>query len=747
MQDALAATGRPKTEIDIDYSPEQLFLTYARGRVSHFANRQIMTVIGGLTLTISDGLEIGLGLIVIALLGEALDCLYLHRVPHLLTRGWTVTRLSVISAVTGAFQALTIAVCVALAWVAPFGQSAPLFACAFLAGAAVNGGLALPFNPLAANARLSVYALTILGLLAQESAVSQLNDGQFLIKAVGIAILAYMVIAFLKFAVTGSRRNRRNLTDLWKQSRMLAEANAQLELRQKEAQRLSLVAKYANDSVVLSDGQGHVFWVNEAFTRITGYTAEDIFGKHPGALLNGPGTKSETIAALNAAARLGRPFRGEIQNVTRDGRTIWIETNQVPVLDDEGRVEMTVAIERDITQAKQSARDLAKAKEKAEEGARAKADFLATMSHEIRTPMNGIMGMADLISETDLSEEQSAYARSIRSSARALLTIINDVLDLSKLDADKMVLDPADFDLVTCLQDTVTMFLPRAGEKGLFLKLEIDRDVPSLVRADDGRLRQILVNLIGNAVKFTETGGVTVKVSADRGAPPCRLQIVIADTGIGIAPDHLEHVFERFSQAESSTTRRFGGTGLGLAISRMLARAMEGEIRVRSDPGQGSQFELTLPVARPATVRLAPRAPVTAADCLHVLSGKRVLVAEDNKVNRLLVRKYLRDIPMELLFAHDGRQAVEMAHSHAPDLILMDMSMPKMNGIEATCAIRQSQTLQPTILALTANAFASDRAACLAAGMDGFLSKPVRRSELLAEMVRHCRETVTRMAN
>lgn len=351
--------------------------------------------------------------------------------------------------------------------------------------------------------------------------------------------------------------------------------------------------------------------------------------------------------------------------------------------------------------------------------------------------MNGVVGMAELLSDTELSEEQRQYVSTIRSSSTALLAIINDVLELSRLDARKMELHPVNFDPKACLEETLRLLQPQARAKGLKLALETETDVPPLVHGDDGRLRQVLINLLGNAIKFTERGGVTLRVRAEAQEPGHLFVIEVEDSGIGIAADKIERVFERFSQADTDTTRLYGGTGLGLTISRELVVLMGGRITVESTLGQGSCFTLRLPLGPPGDPGADADAQTLSPDELDRLRGLSVLVADDNRVNRLLMGKFLADLPIRLDFAHDGQQAVAMATRQEPDIVFMDMSMPVMSGIEATSQIRASKGAQPLIVALTANTFDSDRAACLAAGMDDFLSKPVGRADLFRCLLNH----------
>lgn len=715
--------------VERQYSRRGLLIRYARGRVANFSARQILTLIGGVVLGTMNSPLMGAVAICIALLGEAVDCLYLRHADRLMGQGVSFPQIRTLSTVTAAFQATTIAICVSMAWLGPVTGLSPLFASAFLAGAAINAGLVLPFHWAAALARLSIFGATAVGLFAYELWTSPVISADLVMNLVGAAMLAYMVVQFLQFVVHGFHRHKRSMFELTERGKELLNSR-------KEAERLSLVARNANDSVIVSGPKGEILWVNDAFTTITGYTAEEAIGRSPGELLNSPDTDQVAVEKIRDAIHRGRPYRGEILNRTKSGRAIWVETNLVPVLGDTGEVEVAVAVERDITQAKIHAREMAAAREAAVEGARAKAEFLATMSHEIRTPMNGVIGMTELLLDTSLTHEQQQYTDTIRSSARALLTIINDILDLSKLDAHKVVLSLVDFDLRRCFEEILRLLQPQAQSKGLTLNLNATGELPQMVHADDGRLRQILINLIGNAIKFTETGGVTVELCTERWGDGYLMRIDVIDTGIGIPSDKITQIFERFSQADAATTRLYGGTGLGLTISHELVQIMGGEIRAESTEGMGSKFTVELPVGAAQSALGPDGKPLgTLPMDLGGLTGKRVLVAEDNKVNRLLMRKFLADTPIELSFAHDGQQTIASVQNDPPDLIFMDMSMPLMGGIEATRRIRAMSIKQPVIVALTANAFDSDKSACRKAGMNDFLSKPVRRDDLLACML------------
>ncbi|MFT6424004.1 MAG: PAS domain S-box-containing protein [Celeribacter sp.] len=508
----------------------------------------------------------------------------------------------------------------------------------------------------------------------------------------------------------------------------------ELELKEKqvELQQLSAVAENASDSIVLTNSKSEIIWTNNAFSQMTGYTNTEARGKTPGELLNGRDTDPETVKAIIAHTSRGESFTTEILNYTRSGQKIWVDTRLVPVRDENGVVSMIVGIERDITQAKEHELELAEAKLSAEKSDRVKSEFLANMSHEIRTPMNGIIGMTDILSEMQLHKESRQCVDIIRSSSEALLNIINDILDLSRIEAGMLSLSEVDFELKPCIDAVVDVLHPIALAKGFPITVVYDENLPTIVRADDGRLRQILLNLAGNAVKFTEAGHVCIRV-ARHDDNPHRLIFAVEDTGIGLKKADAPQVFDRFSQADAATTRVYGGTGLGLTISRRLAEQMGGGIEVQSKVGEGSCFTVEIQTKCPKGG--GEKRDTALPQDLSAIHGLRILVAEDNRTNRLLLRKFLSGFSVDLIEAVNGRLAVEDCSKYHPDIILMDMSMPELDGIAAAKAIRRLPIPQPLIIALTANAFQRDREACLEAGMDAFLSKPIKKMELLGEIV------------
>ena len=501
--------------------------------------------------------------------------------------------------------------------------------------------------------------------------------------------------------------------------------------------------KFALDQhaiVSITNLNGDIIYANERFCDISGYSLAELMGKNH-RIVKSDQHPPEVFSDLWHTITRGEVWHGEIKNRKKDGGHYWVDATIVPLVGADGLPQQFIGIRTDITAIKDLEHSLLEAKLTAEAANQAKSEFLANMSHEIRTPMNGVIGMTDLALGTSLDAEQRSYLTTVQNSAQALMRILNDILDFSKIEAGKLTIESIEFPLTSTITKTLHPLMARAEKKGLTLNCHLAPDVPDRVCGDPGRIRQILTNLIDNAVKFTAQGSVTVDVQCRPGEDDAlELQLRVKDTGIGIAPDKQQGIFEAFSQADSSTTRQFGGTGLGLTISARLVTLMGGRIWLESEPGLGSTFHFTVRLGRVAQtpqVLLPPPAPSLPALAQNPL---RVLLVEDHLVNQMLVTLLLKKWGHEVVLAEDGQEAVNLFPTARWDIVLMDMQMPVMGGLEATTLIR---ALEPAgrrtpIIAVTANAMEADRVTCQQAGMDEFLTKPLNATALQAMLARFC---------
>ena len=654
------------------------------------------------------------------------------------------------------------------------------------------------------------------------------------------------------------------------------EAELALRASQAETRKLSLVASKTDNPVLIGSPLGTIEWVNESFTRVMEYSLEEVVGRNPADFMVGPETSARKVLLIRAAMAHGRALSTDVVNYSKSGRKYHLHLEIQPVRNEAGQVETFIAIETDITARVETEAQLRRAKTEADAASRAKSEFLASMSHEIRTPMNGVIGMTSLLMDSKLTPEQRDYVNTIRFSGEALLTIINDILDFSKIESGKMDLEHLPFELASCLEETLDLFALQASAKRIELVYHLEPGVPAWVVGDVTRLRQILVNLVNNAVKFTPSGSITIEVrtavpASHNGAGASLLEFTVRDTGIGIPPDRVQRLFKAFSQIDSTTTRKYGGTGLGLVICQRLCALMGGDIRVESTVGQGAAFSFTilavtdanltasaapplpanlrggpvlcvednpvtqkrlrslfeslgatclfapnataaltvaatlekppafividgedtagaapltalLPLAVPRLLMLpfgqaAPAAPAdglpfavvykplkTGAlrQALAALSGPptaavasggtvapftqllahefplNLLIAEDNSVNQKVALRFLERLGYGADAVGNGLEAIAALESRHYDLVLMDLQMPEMDGLEASRQIRLRlpPDRQPKIIALTANAMQGDRELCLAAGMDDYISKPVKMHEVEAAIRR-----------
>ncbi len=496
------------------------------------------------------------------------------------------------------------------------------------------------------------------------------------------------------------------------------------------------------NQVYVKDQQGRFVTANVAAAQARGVA--------PGAVINRtdfeffPQPLAERFHAdEQAVIHSGRPSLDQEMPIEQGEQLRWLSISRVPLRELDGAVFGVVVISHEVTERKQAEEELRQANEAAEAANRAKSAFLARMSHEIRTPLNGILGMTQLVLETAVTPHQLGFLKAVKSSAGSLLTIVNDILDFSKIEVGQLDLDETAFSLLDVVADTLKSFSLDVRRKGLSLVYRIAAGVPDVLVGDPLRLRQILVNLVGNAIKFTPQGEVAVTVEnspSDRGAgvPSCTLAFAVTDTGIGIPLDKQQAVFEPFVQANDSTTRKYGGTGLGLPISAKLVSLMGGTLQVTSREGRGSRFHFTAPFGLDQATASETKGPE-----VELRPGRplRILLAEDNEINQQLAVAILEKWGHMVVIAEDGRKTVEAlgvltaAANRVPlcDLVLMDLHMPEVDGYEATALIRAAEEgLCPRlpIIGLTADAMKGERERCLRAGMDGFVTKPIDVREL-----------------
>jgi len=546
------------------------------------------------------------------------------------------------------------------------------------------------------DALLLLLAIGCAGPVLAQSALE--GDSGWLYRSLAIALL---VIAF--FSAVAYRLSRLSAA-----------------LRTSE-ERFRLVADNAQDVLWKYDlGQQRLSYISPSIERLTGYSVEEAMGQTVNKSLTTTWAQAVNSAAdyLTAHPEETKSVV-ELETIHKDGSTVWSESTMSVIRGVEGRVLEVVGVSRDVT-----ARRLVREQQKR---------FLAMVSHEFRTPMNAILGIAELMAETKLTPEQAKYLEVFQNAGNSLLDLINDILDLSKVEAGQFKLYKEDFVLAELLQGQVELFSGRAGDKGLVLGLEIAADVPPFVHGDPQRLRQCITNLVGNAIKFCNQGSITIAVERDA---PDMLRFAVRDTGIGIPGDKLESIFEAFNQADGRITRNFGGTGLGLTITQRLVELMEGRIWVESIPGQGSTFRF---VARlPAAQAPPPSAQLHAAAGAAQRTFDRplaILLAEDNQNNVFLMRSLLKDAPCNIDLAENGAIAVAKFRSGHYDVILMDVEMPVMDGYSATMEIRRIEQsegrAQTPVIALTAHALHEDEQKSLDAGCNKHLTKPIKKKVLL----------------
>jgi PAS domain S-box-containing protein len=492
----------------------------------------------------------------------------------------------------------------------------------------------------------------------------------------------------------------------------------------------------SRDMLCIADFQGYFRRLNPAWEETLGYPLQELLSR-PYVDFVHPDDRNATSEEAKSNTTGEGTLLFENRYRRKDGSYRWLAWKTAPLVE-EGLI---YAIARDVTDQKQAALELLQARETAEAASRAKSEFVANMSHEIRTPINAVLGLTDLVLRTSLEPRQQDYLRKVKLAADALLQLVDRILDFTKLEASRLELEAAPFVLPELLEQVSAIVAEKARQKGLGFRVQCDAGVPPRLVGDVQRLRQVLINLLSNAVKFTAAGEVCLSVAHDDAAADatarCRLRFAVRDTGIGLSAAQVARLFQPFTQAGASTSRKYGGTGLGLAISKRLTEAMGGELSVESAPARGSTFRMKLPLeALPDTLAAVPAA--TAAAPPVPLAGK-VLLVEDNLVNRMLAVAMLDKLGIAVTEADDGLAALRHLEASRFDLVLMDCQLPVMDGFEATREIRARErgasAPRTPIIAVTANALSGDSERCLQAGMDGYLAKPYTLENL--------RETLT----
>ncbi|UYL08600.1 ATP-binding protein [Bdellovibrio sp. SKB1291214] len=496
------------------------------------------------------------------------------------------------------------------------------------------------------------------------------------------------------------------------------------------------------------DPEGRILWANRNFLNLVGYEMDEIHGKPHSIFLPSYDLHANEYAELWDTLRAGNPQVGEFKRLSKSGTEIWVHCSYTPVKNDSGDVIKILSMAFDITEKRQLAENLERKNQellstaaKARAATYAKSVFLANMSHEIRTPLNSIIGITDTLAETPLDGQQTSFVEILQRANYQLMTIINDVLDLSKVEAGEIVLHMLPFSLQRMIDDIVSILDFRAKEKGLQLKVTVAPDIQDYYIGDSDRLRQVLINLLNNAIKFTHQGTVSLHVQNNNTTRTGNLLFSVSDTGIGVSKQKFKDIFRPFTQADPTTTRRYGGTGLGLSISQKIVSLMGGLIWLESEPNVGSTFYFTASMPATTERKTSMHNPLQGRyqlnDINHFIQEQRlkVLVVDDVDDNRNLLGIYLQKTIHQITYAESGSDAVGLAKTNHYDVIFMDVQMPGMDGHEATMRIREIEAEQgrrkARIFACTANAFAEDIERSMKAGCDMHLSKPIRKDTLI----------------
>ena len=536
----------------------------------------------------------------------------------------------------------------------------------------------------------------------------------------------------VRLRITHSRvRERPVLLLIAEDVSAVLECLREARLAREEAKNLGMIAMLSPNPAIITDPKGTIEWANPSFERMTGHRLDDVTGRQPGELLQGLDTDIEARRRIAAGLDNGEPVREVILNYGVDGRRYWLDLDIQPVRDDQGELKHFVSVQTDITQLKETEERHREARRAAEAADASKMAFLANVSHELRTPLNGIIGVAEILARNPERPDLPTQLATLRNCATGLLELINRLLDFSQIEAESMAINACPFDLTDLLKTLDHMLRTEANRKGIGLSIGADVSIPAHLHGDGFRLRQILTNLLNNAIKFTETGSVRLSVEAPSGSgDPGQLVFRVTDTGPGIPESVRERIFDPFQQADDSVVRRHGGTGLGLAISQRLVHLMGGSMTLESAVGEGTTFTVGLPFETVARDDVAAiRAPETSAAALLAPSARehRVLLVEDNEVNRHIAIAMLDELGIRSVGCESGTEGLQAFESHTFDLVLLDIQMPDMSGYEVAWTMRAMEAERgedkTPILAVTAHSVASLDARSEA--FDALVSKPL----------------------
>lgn len=501
----------------------------------------------------------------------------------------------------------------------------------------------------------------------------------------------------------------------------------------KEIQKLALVAEKTENLIIITDPKGEIEWVNEAFEKVSGYTLAEVIGRKPGSFLQGKDTDKEIVQQISRHLKEQISFRYEILNYSKTGESYWVDVSIQPVFNENNELIHFVAVESDITKRKKEQEELHEAKEKAEEAGRVKQEFLSVVSHEIRTPLNAILGISTLLQKTNLTPVQLDYLNTIQVSTDNLQLIITSILDFSAIESGNLTIQQVPFDLVKLIENIINSNQLRAEEKGNGLFLDFDDRIHATLSGDAVRLGQVLLNLVSNAIKFTNHGKIRLEVKLlTKMQNALVIRFAVEDTGKGIPSSMQQKIFDSFTQEDSSISRKYGGTGLGLSISQKLVQLMGGEIKLVSEENKGTSvsFVLGFPITQDTIENL--KRDTTS----HHLLGKKVLLVEDNTMNQFFTQKLLEGWGMQVQIASNGLEGVKKAAIQPFDIILMDIQMPEMDGIQATKRIREDKKKVP-IIALTAMSSKEEIVRLNGESFNDYVLKPFNANELQEKLEQH----------